>query len=102
MPSNMKEYGSIGQRRYAGIFSEEFLRELVERDDGRTYLVATHGFALRAMLNPLYEDSSDFWQGHLPPNCSLSILSAEGGNVRIIERDRIFYDPSAVVDHYTE
>lgn len=28
MPSNMKEYGSIGQRRYAGIFSEEFLREL--------------------------------------------------------------------------
>ena len=28
MPSSMKEYGSIGQRRYAGIFSEEFLREL--------------------------------------------------------------------------
>lgn len=28
MPSAMKEYGSIGQRRYAGIFSEEFLREL--------------------------------------------------------------------------
>lgn len=24
----MKEYGSIGQRRYAGMFSEEFLREL--------------------------------------------------------------------------
>ncbi|MBQ8963549.1 MAG: hypothetical protein IJ089_07110 [Clostridia bacterium] len=24
----MKEYGSIGQRRYAGIFSEEFMREL--------------------------------------------------------------------------
>lgn len=28
MPGSMKEYGSIGQRRYAGIFSEEFLREL--------------------------------------------------------------------------
>lgn len=28
MPSGMKEYGSIGQRRYAGIFSEEFMREL--------------------------------------------------------------------------
>lgn len=28
MPSNFKEYGSIGQRRYAGIFSEEFLKEL--------------------------------------------------------------------------
>lgn len=28
MPSAMREYGSIGQRRYAGIFSEEFLREL--------------------------------------------------------------------------
>lgn len=28
MSRMMKEYGSIGQRRYAGIFSEEFLREL--------------------------------------------------------------------------
>lgn len=28
MPSMMKEYGSIGQRRYAGVFSEEFLKEL--------------------------------------------------------------------------
>ena len=28
MPGSMKEYGRIGQRRYAGIFSEEFLREL--------------------------------------------------------------------------
>ena len=28
MPGGMKEYGSIGQRRYAGMFSEEFLREL--------------------------------------------------------------------------
>jgi len=28
MPSAMKEYGAIGQRRYAGIFSEEFLKEL--------------------------------------------------------------------------
>lgn len=28
MPQSMKEYGSIGQRRYAGVFSEEFLREL--------------------------------------------------------------------------
>lgn len=28
MPRSMKEYGSIGQLRYAGMFSEEFLREL--------------------------------------------------------------------------
>lgn len=28
MPSNFREYGSIGQRRYAGTFSEEFLKEL--------------------------------------------------------------------------
>lgn len=28
MPRMMKEYGSIGQRRYAGVFSEEFLKEL--------------------------------------------------------------------------
>lgn len=28
MQRSMTEYGSIGQRRYAGVFSEEFLREL--------------------------------------------------------------------------
>lgn len=28
MPISMKEYGAIGQKRYAGMFSEEFLREL--------------------------------------------------------------------------
>lgn len=28
MPQSMKEYGRIGQRRFGGIFSEEFLREL--------------------------------------------------------------------------
>ena len=28
MPRSMKEYGAIGQRRYGGVFSEEFLKEL--------------------------------------------------------------------------
>lgn len=31
MPGSMKEYGRIGQLRYAGMFSEEFLRELQGR-----------------------------------------------------------------------
>jgi len=42
---------------YYNIFSpQDFLKELTARDDGKTYLVTTHGFALRAMLNYLYDD----------------------------------------------
>ena len=79
--------------------TQEFLRELAARDDGKTYLVSLHGFALRAMLNPLYEDPSDFWLGHAPYNCSQTIVEAEGGDARIMEIDRVFYDPKLIADY---
>ena len=82
--------------------TQAFLNELAGKDDGKTYLVATHGFALRAMLNPFYEDPSDFWQGHIPPNCSVNVLDVKEGKIRLTEKDRIFYNPESVVDHYTK
>lgn len=77
-----------------------FLKELVSRDDGRTYLISTHGCALRAMLNPLYDDPSDFWQGHAPYNCSVSIVEAEEGEMRLLADDRVYYDEKYIVDRY--
>ncbi|MBR4768444.1 MAG: histidine phosphatase family protein [Lachnospiraceae bacterium] len=82
--------------------TQEFLKELVEKDDGLTYLIGVHGCAVRAMLNYLYEDPSDFWQGHVPYNCAVNILEAEGGVIRFVERDKLYYDPGLAVDHYKQ
>ena len=82
--------------------TQSFLKEIIARDDGKTYLVTTHGFALRAMLHYLYENSEDFWHGHVPYNCSVNVIEANNGNVRIIEDDMIYYDKNNVVDRYAK
>ena len=67
--------------------TQEFLRELIGLDDDKTYLIATHGCALRAMLNFLYDDKEDFWQGNVPKNCCVNIIEAHEGKARLIARD---------------
>lgn len=80
--------------------TQAFLKELLARDDGKTYLLSTHGCALRAMLNYLYEDPSDFWHVHVPYNCAVSILEGQGGRARLVGDDVIYYDRSLIVDRY--
>ena len=80
--------------------TQEFLWELSAREDIGTCLVATHGCALRGMLNFLYATPTDYWHGHVPYNCAVNILEAEGGRIRLVEEDRIYYDPSLIVDRY--
>ncbi len=80
--------------------TQAFLRELIAKDDGKTYLIGTHGCATRAMLNFLYSDPSDYWQGHAPYNCSVNIVEAEGGVPRLTAVDKVYYDPALIVDHY--
>ena len=80
--------------------TQAFLAELTARDDGKTYLVSTHGCAMRAMLNRLYDDPRDYWHGHVPYNCSVTVVEAEGGRARIAQDDRIFYDAKYIVDRY--
>lgn len=75
-----------------------FLKELVARDDGKTYLVSTHGCAMRGMVNYLSEEPENYWFGHAPYNCSFTIVDAEGGDARIAELDKVYYDPDLIVD----
>ena len=82
--------------------TQQFLWELAAKDDGRTYLISLHGFAMRAMLNCLYEDPSDFWQQHVPLNCEVNILEAAGGRIRFVEKNKVYYDASDCVDRYKE
>lgn len=80
--------------------TQDFLKELISKDDEKNYLVTTHGFALRAMLNFLYDDPSDYWHGHVPYNCAVNIVEGKGGTGRLIADDRIYYDLDKAVDQY--
>ncbi|MBQ3292631.1 MAG: histidine phosphatase family protein [Mogibacterium sp.] len=82
--------------------TQEFLKELLARDDDKTYLITTHGFALRGMLNFLYEDQSDYWHGHVPYNCAVNIIEGKNGIGRLIADDRIYYDMDDAVDQYAK
>ncbi len=80
--------------------TQAFLRELAALDDDRTYLVSMHGFALRAMLNCLYEDPQDFYHGHVPYNCVINIVESRNGQMKLVADDRLYYDPSEAIDRY--
>lgn len=70
--------------------TQDFLRQISVLDC-RSVLVSSHGFCLRCMLNSLFPDPSDFWQGQMPPNCSVCIVESDGGRLRLLEKDRIYY-----------
>ena len=80
----------------------EFLEELIHTPDYQdfTILISTHGGAMRALLNSLYEDKNDFWHGGVPLNCAVNIVRAENGKAELLEEDKIYYDPSFIVNHY--
>ncbi len=80
--------------------TQSFLKELIAKDDGKTYLVSTHGCAMRAMTNYLFDDPSNFWQGQAPYNCSFTIIEVQDGTARITDVDKVYYDQSLVIDHY--
>ena len=82
--------------------TQDFLKELIRRDDGKTYLVTTHGFALRAMLNFLYDDPADFWHGHVPYNCAVNIIEGKNGIGTLIADDKVYYDLGQAVDQYAK
>lgn len=82
--------------------TQSFLKELIDRDDNKVYLISTHGCALRAMLNWLYTDSTDYWHGHVPYNCCVNIIEANDGKAKLIADDELLYDKQHCVDWYTQ
>ena len=81
--------------------TQRFLMELANKRY-ENVLVSTHGFALRAMLNMLYEDKSDFWHGGVPLNCSVSIVKAHNGRLELVGDDVVFYDESLTSDWFSD
>ena len=81
--------------------TQDFIKELAKRDDDKTYLVGTHGFAMRSLLNMFYEDNKDFWHGHVPYNCCFNILEVKNKNISLIKEDVCYYDKDSIKDFYS-
>lgn len=79
--------------------TQEFIKELINRNDDKTYLIGTHGIAMRSLLNMFYEDKSNFWHTHVPYNCSFNIIEVKNGIAKLIEEDKCFYS-STKKDYY--
>ena len=82
--------------------TQEFLNELVQNCSYDNVLVSTHGFALRALLNCLYENKADFWHGHVPYNCAVNIVEVCDGKCRLIADDKVYYDKADCIDRYAQ
>ena len=79
--------------------TQEFLKELSKKNY-ENVLVSTHGGAMRAMLNMLYDKKWDFWQGNVPYNCAVNIIEVKNNEMKLIEKDKVYYDAKYIVDRY--
>lgn len=57
---------------------------------GKNILVASHGCAVRALLQNVYREPENFWHGCVPPNCSVNIVEVTDKKARFIEEDKVF------------
>ena len=61
-------------------FWEEHIHDPALAD--KTILIASHGCAVRALLQNVYHDPEDFWHGFVPPNCSVNVVEVTDGKAR--------------------
>lgn len=69
-------------------FWEELIHDPQLQD--KTILIASHGCAVRALLQNLYEDPENFWHGCVPPNCSVNIVEVVNGEAHFLEEDKVY------------
>ena len=79
--------------------TQEFLKELSTKNY-ENVLVSTHGCATRAMLNMFYKNKFDFWQGRVPYNCAVNIIETKNGEMKLVEKDKLYYGDEYIVDRY--
>lgn len=56
----------------------------------KTILIASHGCAVRALLQNVYQDPENFWHGCVPPNCSISVVEVKEGKAVLLEDDKVY------------
>lgn len=56
----------------------------------KTILVASHGCAVRALLQNIYHDPKNFWHGSVPPNCCINLVEVKDGKTTLLEEDKVY------------
>lgn len=56
----------------------------------KTVLVASHGCAVRALLQNIYHDPENFWHGCVPPNCCVNLVEVKDGKTVLLEEDKVY------------
>ena len=56
----------------------------------KTILVASHGCAVRALLQNIYHDPKNFWHGSVPPNCCINLVEVKDGKTSLLEEDKVY------------
>ncbi len=75
--------------------TKDFWEDITSREElqDKTILIATHGCAMRALLQNVYENPSmaDFWHGKVPPNCGVNIVEVSKKGAFLLEEDVVYY-----------
>ena len=73
----------------------QFLEELCGRREleDKNILISTHGAAMTALLNRIKGNVTvaGFWKDEVPPNCSVTMVEARGGQAAIVKEGVIYY-----------
>jgi broad specificity phosphatase PhoE len=80
----------------------EFYQELIHREDlqDSTVLVTTHGYALRCLLQQLFDDKTVFHESKVADNCAVNIIEVKDGKSTRVGKNLIFYDKSLSCNPY--
>ena len=72
--------------------TKEFWEEIIHDSSlqEKTILIASHGCAVRALLQNVYKDPQNFWHGCVPPNCSVNIVEVTDGKAVLLENDKVY------------
>ena len=71
-----------------GEFWEELIHDPALQD--KTILIASHGCAVRALLQNVYHDPENFWHGCVPPNCGVNVVEVTDGHAVLLEEDKVY------------
>ncbi len=72
--------------------TRDFWEELVNNSElqDKTVLISSHGCAVRALLQNVYQDAEHFWHGCVPPNCCVNVVEVRGGAASLLIEDRVY------------
>lgn len=56
----------------------------------KTLLIASHGCAVRALLQNVDPDPENFWRGSVPPNCCVNLVEVKDGKTILLEEDKVY------------